>query len=901
MKKILFLMLFICNFPYLPPAVAAESTAEPINLFTTNAIAEKNSGEITVPEMVGSFLTLGKYFNEKYPNQEIEKDFSEEVAAIFPRLTLQEVYDREQNIRDAVKAYRYFSAMYDDIKGKMIVPDAPPLMVEDSEYEQVDHGREYIESSDLVVVEDFKKVLSYGNNKRDFEAFSAKFERDRAKAVGKSDVEKLSGLLTKLEWKKLPYYGVIYEDPFTGSEGMGEWVVEDKIKVRLISEYSTINNQKHFLGAIHFALPKDEFVVAQKYHEFVKPQFDFSASENLQNISGSYPLPNRLLGGDHQDTIVYKNNFAIPLEIEVDDVNQPLLLQAKINFTVCSFTQQCRTVELNPILKLASKDGFYSSVNNFITQSLYNIPTPQGHNLSLSKAVVDEQGEDNAQTLRLEFKTENMPTNFDTFVESEDDITFLRPRIAIGDNKVIVRLEPADKNINLIGKNFTITARLSPSDHLRQTITAQKASVFDYMPDSLSLGILMLGVLGGLILNFMPCVFPVLSIKLLSLTKFGANNSAKVRKNFLLTILGIFLAFLLIACLLAILKSIGYAIGWGMQFQNATFLVLMIFIIAGFLTSVWGWINIHTPDWISKYLGKNTDKESLLHFLTGVFVVVMATPCTAPYLGTAIGFALTGSVSSIFAIMFAVALGLSLPYLIVAMLPDSAAWLPKPGRWMNHLNLIMALMLILTIIWLFSVLYVQTNFWTCFRLGVYLLLFVLLVGFRGLLLDMAEVADYEPHIKTIIKKIVRLGAWVILAIVFAIAIFDVRYNFNKIQAARIESKSQKINYPEITKKIQEGKIVIVSVGADWCLTCKYNDVTVFSTKVVEDMLKKSNAELIEVDWTSYDEEVLQFMEKYGRKGLPFNVVFSPMIPDGMVLPEVLSEREFNRIINNIAD
>lgn len=897
MKKFLISVFFACNLLCAHNALA-DNEADMAVLSTEEAAPGDDVTEITVPEMFNSFLTIGKYFHEKYPGLDIEKDFSAEVAKVFPELTLQEVYEREQNIRDAVKAYRYFSALYEDVKAKMLVPDAPPLVVDEDEYDKADNSRSYVDSDELVVVEDFKKVLSYGSNRRDFEAFAAKYQRDKEKASGKNDIQKLSGLLTKLEWKKLPYYGIIYEDPFTGSKGTGEWDADGKVKVRLIAEDSTLNNKSHFLGAVHFDLPEDEFIVAQKYQEYIKPQFDFSGSENLKKAKEYYPLPFRLLGSESKDTVVYKDNFAIPLEIDVEDVDKPLVLKAKVDFAVCDFEQKCRKVELNPVLKLESGEGFYSSVNNFIIQSFNNIPPDNNSGLKIEKAVIDE-GNGNTQTLRIEFKVKETPTNFDIFVESDDNIEFYRPRIAIGDNKVIVRFNPIDKNVNLIDKSFVVTARLSLLEHLRQEITAHKASVFDYMPETLSIGVLLLAVLGGFILNFMPCVFPVLSIKLLSLTKFGANKSENVKKNFILTIAGIFIAFLIISSILALLKSIGYAIGWGMQFQNAVFLVFIIFIIGLFLSELWGWLNISTPSWMNKFLKSKQEEQGLLHFLTGVFVVVMATPCTAPYLGTAIGFALAGNIPDIFAVMTAVALGLSLPYILVILMHDAAALLPKPGKWMNRLNFIMGLMLFLTIIWLFSILYVQTDFWTSFRLGIYLFIFMLLLGFRKLLLDLLEVAGYEPYIKDGVEKLVRRTAFVLGIIIFAGAVWDIGWHFNHIQQERIENKAKQIDYDVISQKVKEGKIVVVSVGADWCLTCKYNDVMVFSTTAVEDVLKKNNAELIEVDWTGYNEEVLKFMEKYGRKGLPFYVVFSPMIPDGMVLPEVLSGREFSRIINNI--
>ena len=185
-------------------------------------------------------------------------------------------------------------------------------------------------------------------------------------------------------------------------------------------------------------------------------------------------------------------------------------------------------------------------------------------------------------------------------------------------------------------------------------------------------------VIGGLLLNFMPCVFPVLSLKLLSLTKFGARNASSVRRSFAFTLLGIWLSFALLAVVLAGLKRFGENVGWGMQFQNPWFVSLIFFAVLLFVAQIWGIVEISIP----RFFCRTTDSENrLLHFLTGAFAVLMATPCTAPYLGTAIGFALAGNYVDIFVILGGVALGLSLPYLLLWLFPGLALILPPPGGW----------------------------------------------------------------------------------------------------------------------------------------------------------------------------------------------------------------------------
>lgn len=899
MKNIFISLLLVLAIMGANHCFATEQSMANNELSSGQAVPYKDEG-VTVPEMLNTWWAIGKHYNETYPGASIESDFTEDVAKVFPYLNQQEVYDREENIRLMIKGYRYFYNFYEEVKAKMLIPDAPPLIVEESEYDLPQPDKKYIESDDMVVVEDFKKVLSYGGNKRDFEALAAKQRRDNSKKAIKSDFDVLSMLLRKLEWRKLPYYGVIYDDPFTGSLGSGEWVSDDKVSLRVISSHSTINNNSEIKAGLHFNLPNDEFLLAQNFRDYKKPKFSFEGSENLAQAQYSYPLPSRLLGENSVDAAVYQNNFAFPLAVTVKDINQPLKLKVQADFTTCDIKQNCRPRHIEAKFDLEAGQGFYSSVSNFVTQSFYSVPTAQNSYFTLTKAVVDDRKNDEApQMLRLEFNISKDPNNFDVYVDGKDDIQFLRPRIAISDNKIIVRLEPENPKVDLEDKEFTISARLNALEYLSETKTVRKASIFDYLPASLSLGIIALAIVGGFLLNFMPCVFPVLSIKLLSLTQFGANRPENLRRSFLLTLVGIFITFEAIAIVLVLLKLAGYAIGWGMQFQNPYFLILMIFAVILFMSVIWGLIGFKTPDWLVRRLHNTTDKDSLMHFLTGVLVVVMATPCTAPYLGTAIGFALGGNLIDIFAVMTAVALGLSLPYIFVLLYPGIVIFLPKPGPWMNRLNFWMGLMLFLTLIWLLVVLAAQAGFWTVFRLAIYLFFFVFVLVYRRFLLDSIETSEYEPETKVTINKLYRICILSVLLFIFAVATVDVVWHFNAVQTERNATKVKVMDYEAIANKVKEGKIVVVAVGADWCLTCKYNEVAVFNNAIVENLIKSTQTELIEVDWTEYNSEVLDFMKKFGRQGLPFYVVFSPMIPDGMVLPEVLSEREFSRIIKSI--
>ena len=183
----------------------------------------------------------------------------------------------------------------------------------------------------------------------------------------------------------------------------------------------------------------------------------------------------------------------------------------------------------------------------------------------------------------------------------------------------------------------------------------------------------------------------------------------------------------------------------------------------------------------------------------------------------------------------------------------------------------------------------------------YLAVFLFVLYYRREALDAVDGSDFEPEIKTRVVRLYNRSILSVLFFIFAVAAVDVVTHFNRAQEERTAERAAYIDYDAISSKIRAGRTVVVAVGADWCLTCKYNEAVVFNNAIVENLLKNSNTELIEVDWTSYNPEVLAFMKKFGRQGLPFYVVFSPMVPDGMVMPEVLSERTLSKILRSISD
>ena len=832
---------------------------------------------IGVKEQVETIIEVGKFFDKNYPDSSINKDLTKDIVKFYPSLKGQDLFDRQRTIRDGIKFYRYFNKLIKEVKEKFATPEHPVLIVEDDEYD-IYSTHEYVDVGDdnTLVISDFKKIISYSSNPEEFKATRAKVEKDNAQKRPADGFERLGRMLSQLEIKKLLLYGLKYEDPFVGEKGSGNWINLEDISLRLIAAQSAIDNQSFIKAGLHFKLPVNHAVLAYKKDAHKKIKIELDKKENVKSHKIYMPSPTRNVDIYGDDVIGYTGDFIIPIFIEIEDGTKPLFISADVEFSVCN-DLECKKYTAKPELSLETGYAAPSTYDAFIEMSYNNLPQDTNPNFDIIAAAVEDNN-----ILRVLFSLNEKPSSFEAFIESRDDITFLRPKISINNNLVIARFEPVSNLTSLDDREFIITAALNKKNVIRKGITAEKITVFDYLQNKLSWGFILIAIAGGFILNFMPCVFPVLSLKLISLSKAKQNQSINLRKDFLITTLGIFTGFFLIALCLTVLRLMGQNIGWGMQFQSPYFLVGMIFVICFFMAQVWGVVDVLKPR-------AETKKQTRLAFFSGGFIVLMSTPCTAPYLGTAIGFALSNEIKDIFIILMSIALGLSLPYLIVSIIPGSSKYFPKPGSWMTKLNKIMSLLLVATFLWLLAILFAQTSLWLALRVLFYSLAFLGFLWFIQETISQAKDNEFTDEIKEKTIKILKSFRLAITIVLIATAMIDAGYHFYKAQTIRLADKEKKIDAAFIAENIGKGRAVLISIEADWCLTCGYNNIAALNSGIIRDMIRRQKLILLRVDWTNYDSEILEFMERYGRKGLPFYILFSPQIPEGIVLPEILDE------------
>lgn len=892
--------VFACLLMLLSPVCSAQ---EPDAGQVTIAInpEEENIKEIGFSDIADTFFEVGTYFNNNYPDDKINSNLKPDIAKFFPDLTTQQLYDRETLIRNSIKIFRWSKEKIAEIKAKFLAPDVPVLTYKDSDYE-VPEKQPYVDvgKDNTLITTDIKKVLSYSSDPKEVESYQAfrKRKEDTSKIEAAfPQIARLKRIYEKIEIKKLPFYGLIYADPKTNGEGISPWLEQNHVKIRLATEVSRLEQNPQIRGVIHFMLDEDWRLLAFAHGHFPSLKVNFSHSRNLKDCSIFNPVPHRTLFDDG-DLITYAGNFAVPFICSVPDTKAPADIKADVSFSLCNSEKKCLTGETAPELQILPGNGFNTTMQNFITQSFTHLPDTTEENIVFRDVSIETNRQSpSGQTLRLIADGKDSFDRPEFFIRTtEENIAFGRPRIAIDGSRVSARIDIITPDSSLIGKNIEITVLTNRSHVYRFDKKVTSSSIFDINSTRLTVGLLLLAVLGGFLLNFMPCVFPVLSLKILSLTRFGAKNTAHVKTSFSLSALGIFTGFSVLAAVLSVLKIMGQNLGWGMQFQNPLFLTAMIFAILMFLAQLYGIM----PFSISfGKLGAKRFSPPVEAFFSGILVVIMATPCTGPYLGTTVGFALAGTPFDIFAILSAVALGLSLPYLLLLLSPDLSVFVPRPGPWMQKLHRFMSFMLLLTLVWLFSILLAQSSWLTTCGISLTALVFYIsLYLYRRILAEAEISSDGTTEHNRRIRRVLHIICSSVLIVLFGLALIIGSAGFANHQKNIAGQSSTELDFNRIGDYVEAGENVLVKIGADWCLTCGYNNLLVFNNLSAKELYERYKVRMINIDWTGYNPEILDFMSGYGRRGLPFYILYNKNIPEGLVLPEILNLMEFEKILHN---
>ncbi|WP_145959426.1 protein-disulfide reductase DsbD family protein [Vibrio penaeicida] len=605
----------------------------------------------------------------------------------------------------------------------------------------------------------------------------------------------------------------------------------------------------------------------------VSPSLDYSTASNIEDIQWHWPIPDyyQQFG---LTVLGYQNYVAFPLDIVLSnpktatDINATLTLPSCTD--ICVLTDYPIQLSFDP--KSLQPNGDTMMLHN---RAMSLIPLSYGSAM-VSRVIWDEGN----QLLKVTLENKNGWNNPSLFIETLEsgDNHFQAPTISIRDHQ-LTAISPVSNTLgkpDLNNKDLRITVR---DDLLLQEFIAPYSIGKVESENRNTALMLWFAFLGGLILNVMPCVLPVLGIKVNSVLLSG-DKPALHRAQFLASAAGIISSFWVLAIALIALKWTGNTIGWGIQFQQPWFLVFLAVVTLGFSLNLFGVFEFKLPNSWSNTLASDRGKGLSKPFFQGAFATLLATPCSAPFLGTAVAFALGSHIFDILLIFTFLGIGLAFPWFMFALFPKTIGLLPKPGAWMSRVRVVFALMMSLTSFWLISLLSTHLGQFATIMVSVITFVFLLAV----------LVSKYGTRRVTIYGSSVLLVAGLGMAIAGSLSSHWATPIVDDLQWRKLDTQA-------IAQHVADGKLVFVDVTADWCITCKANKIGTILQSPAYDLMQASDVILMRGDWTTPSNAITEFLMSHGRYGVPLNVVYGPNAPLGNALPVLLTQDSISQSLD----
>ena len=651
-----------------------------------------------------------------------------------------------------------------------------------------------------------------------------------------------------------------------------DWSVSETSKLRLISPYSQ-NDEKNILIGLEYKMqPGWKTYWKSPGDGGFAQSISWENSVNVKNVNILWPTPIEfeILG---LTSLGYQNNVIFPLEVEIEDELQNTSLNLHVSFLICK--DICIPGDARIFLEIPSGEKKLTNSYFNLERALSYLPEKDFNSSYLKNINANVFKNTNYSTIQVQFESDKAFVNPKIYLHTPFGLPVVKNSITYSNNNKFIIAEFKFNNDLISEEKFPLEIIIKDKNH-----NFQKLLNIQIGNNSLNSNVnntyiyyLLISLLAGLILNLMPCVLPILSIKLMSIFNTDQHNA---RVSFLTTAFGIISSFVLLGFIFLLLQYIQVSISWGMQFQQPYFLVLITLIMFLFMMNMFGQFEIILPNKLSSigFFGANNNKY-LKDFFNGFFATLMATPCSAPFVGTAITAAFTQSYLMSISIFFLMGFGMSLPYLLIASFPKLINFIPKPGKWMIYFKYFLGLLLLATVIWLSNIL---LNFFNYNFIILCLILFLVL-SYRQKI----------PYLKNTITFIVLLT-------IFSSSSLKI---FQQNSIFQYDKDWQNFFEVDINQIVQNDQIVFLDITADWCATCQFNKVNVLNSDSVKSLFKDNNISLIRADWTRPNEKINMFLEKYDRFGIPFNAFFSPNFSNGILLSELLSEKEIINTINRI--
>lgn len=602
-----------------------------------------------------------------------------------------------------------------------------------------------------------------------------------------------------------------------------------------------------------------------------------------------WPAPSRFSMGPITN-YAYENNVTLLSKVSVPASLSPgetFTTQADVEWLVCAeecIPQQVKLALSLPVVASAAEAGAGSPL---IDESLARVPVQSPWLVKAAQSAIDSETGQGKLRLNIEVPPEQIPQIKDIWFYPYD-----WGRIRQSDNQqrenlaTAVQLDiptgeaPASVGELLrgvlvieeqqgIARGYEVSVPLEPLSESAPEFAISFA------------GAILFALLGGIILNLMPCVFPVLSIKALSLVSHAHYSARDIRLQGYVYTLGVLASFALLALLLILLKAGGNQIGWGFQFQSPLFVLIVAYLLFAVGLSLSGVFFIGGS--IAGVGSSLTEKPGYSgSFFTGVLATVVATPCTAPFMAAALGYAVAQPPLKLMAIFLSLGLGLALPYLLLSCWPRLQRWLPRPGLWMERAKQLLAFPMYAAAIWLVWVLVQQAGVNS------------IIIALGGMLLIAIAAWLYDST-----RAATDKGRWfgnisALALVLLALGIGGVSVNSSAVSASNATAPSDSANWEaysdeRLKELLAEGKPVFLNFTASWCISCLVNERVALSTETVKKQFEQQGIVYLKGDWTNRDPQITGFLKKFNRSGVPLYVFY----PEGKAetpveLPQILT-------------
>jgi thiol:disulfide interchange protein DsbD len=644
----------------------------------------------------------------------------------------------------------------------------------------------------------------------------------------------------------------------------------DPVSIELVPEYEIIQSGQEFHALLRVKLSPDWHLYWKNPGDVgLAPTLNWKLPEGVAVKEVAWPAPQRFESGD-ATTFGYTEEAVFHITF-TSEKNLPNIIeiQAELQWVVCS-SETC----------LPGESGAQAS---FHVGSIAKIEPRVGKHFAQAREALP-------QKITPEARFENAKFVFDlpdSQIAMNDTALFfpeegMSHKNAVTLNQQEVALEAnnmALKGVLVVGQRaYDIDfIHTSPVESLGESINWGWALLF--------------ALVGGLILNLMPCVLPVVSLKIMNFMQMSNQLRTEQLKHATLFSMGIMASFWTLALLLIALQATGQAVGWGFQLQNPFVIASLAILFTLLGLNLFGVFEMGTS--VASYAGAASHQTSAkgysASFCSGIFATAVATPCTGPFMGSALGYALMQPAYVSLSIFTALGLGMSLPYLLIGAFPSLIRWMPKPGAWMESFKQFLGFLMLATVIWLLWVFSGQTS-----QNALFFLLFALLILALG-----AWIFGRWGH--PIKSKAIRRSGYALAALCLGSALF-IAFNASNAPAEELSSAEIAKDWELFsTKRLQELREqnipVLIDFTAKWCLICQTNHWAL-SQPAVTQALDAKKIVRMKADWTRHDPEITAELQKHGRSGVPLYVLYNEKSGQApLILPQVLKTNSIIDAVN----